>query len=176
MRKAYRNNKKREHTSSDEEKLYRLKELCHVDLRGKVEIMAGFAQELIRIGPASLFLAAVVKGDSFFFFPAQLGSDYEKRALQHQVIEVATANTADCLVSASIAWAAPHDSSLRPSMNPARQEVIAVIAKDHFEHVAAMQDIHRHGNEVTFGELEIFSSVQSWLDDYPGFDKEVASC
>ncbi len=175
MKRSYRNNKKREHTSSDEEKLYRLKELCNVDLKGKMEIMAGFAQELIRLGQETVFLAAVPKGDSFFFLPTEVFSEDHKITLQSQVIEWAKENGADCLISASTAWAASNHPHLRPSMNPERKEVLAVVAKDAFEHVAGMQDIRRNGKKVSFGNLEIFSSVQSWLDDYPGFGKTTST-
>jgi len=176
MKKAHKKTKKHPSSTLNDDKRYRLKELCNVDLKGKIEIMAGFAQELIRLGQDTVFLTAVPKGDSFFFLPTEIFSEDHKIALQNQVIEWAIENGADCLISASTAWASPHHPYLRPSMNPERKETLVVIAKDHCNHIAAMQEIYRHGKKVSFGEVEYSDSVKSWLDDYPGFDQAVASC
>jgi hypothetical protein len=153
-----------------------VKDICNVDLRGKVRMMAGLSQELVRRGKDYFFLAAVISGDSFVFCSAELGGGGMKSALQEMVIELAIINNADCLVTASLGWLGPPDSTLRPSMNPARQEVIMVGAKDNFEHLGAWQDIQRHDNEVTFGDFEIYSAKQSWLDGYRGFDEAIPTC
>jgi len=176
MKKGYKNNEKRRNDTVNDDNLHRIKDLCNVDLRGKMEIMAGFAQELIRLGQETVFLAAVPKGNSFFFLPTEVFSDDHKIALQSQVIEWAIENGADCLISASTAWASPHHPHLRPSMNPERKEILVVVAKDHFSNIASMQEVHRHGKKVSFGEVEYSDSVGSWLDDYPGFDQAVAAC
>ena len=171
MKKTHKKNRKQDAPMLDQEKLYRIKDLCNVDLKGKMEIMAGFAQELLRLGRETVFLAAVPKGDSFFFLPTQVFSEDHKIALQNQVIEWARENGADCLISACTAWASPHHPHLRPSVNPERKEILAVVAKDHCNHIGAMQEIRRHGKKVSFGEVQYSDTVQSWLDDY-NFDQQ----
>jgi len=175
MKKKPKKNKKQGRIEVDKDKLYKLRDLCSVDLRGKMEIMAGFAQEMIRLGPETVFLAAVPKGADFFFLPTEIFSDDHKISVQRQVIEWATENGADCIVSATTAWSSPSHPHLRPSVHPQRKEILSVVAKDQFKHVAAMQEIHRRGKKVSFGELEYFDSVLSWLDEYPGFDRSAAT-
>jgi hypothetical protein len=169
MKKKSRKTEKNIRTDVDMDKLYRLQELVKVDLKEKMEIMAGFAQELLRLGRETIFLAAVPKGDSFFFLPTEIFSHEEKEAVQRQVIDWATENGADCIVSAFTAWASPHRSGLRPSKHPHKKEVLSVVAKDKYQHVVGMQEIRRRGKQVSFGALEYADSVQSWLDDYKGF-------
>lgn len=168
-------NKRYGQVSLQDEKLARLKDLCRVGLREKVEILAGYARVLIGQGSESLFLTAVTVGDDLFFVPSTIDGDEHEEKLKGIVMELAKENGGDSIVSATWGWAAPHHSPLRPSEDPGRKEILVVVAKDHFNQIAATQEVHRHGEKCQFEELEFTDSVKSWLDDCPVLDPAQAA-
>jgi hypothetical protein len=175
MTKTFENSTNGKTAIVNEEKLYRLEDLCKVDLREQVEIMAGVAQELLRGKYDSLFLAAVIAGDEFYLSPHEIYDDHQKEQLKERALRWATDHDADCIVNAMVGWEAPNASE-RPSEHPHRKEVLFVVARDHFGRFGISQEIHRRSGDVSFGEPEILTSFKSWFDDYPGFDQGVARC
>lgn len=158
------------------QKCHRLvEEMKKGDLQRRVEICARLVRDKLRRGgDTALFLAFAFKGNEGLMLPAGSFSTGQGNTLKAQAIQMAEIIEADCLVVAFTAWTAP-DCRSRPSEHPDRTEAIAVTGKDHFAHVAAIQDVFRKGSTVSFGDLEFCTEVQSsWMNAYSGFDRVAA--
>jgi hypothetical protein len=163
-------------TDNDHGKFDGLKGLCQVDLQSKAEIMAGCVQEMVGSDDDSVFLVAVVKGDSYYFFPAAIADDEQKIMLQQKVIDLSLDVHPDSIVWASTAWAAPTSAGGRPSLHPMRKKVIVVEARDHGGRFCAIQEITFSEAGIDCGELETVPVGESWLDQYYGLNHAVVNC
>jgi hypothetical protein len=156
-------------------------DLAGMCLRQRMELMAETARELIMNGGDCVFAGMAIKGSNGFFTGGEVVQQEDEIAFKNQVVGMAMETGADCVVAVHEAWMAPHGlrdrhPSLRASLHPERRQVIVVFGKDHFEHLVGVQDVHRHGDEVVFDDLNISASPESWLDAYPALNQAVACC
>jgi hypothetical protein len=144
-----------------------IENLCKCDLKGKIELMAQTARGYIVKGLDDFLLAAIIAGQEGAFLFGKLIDDQAKFEMQDKIVQLAVEQEADCLVMAATAYAASGSGHVRPSMDPLRKRVIAVMGKDKFEHLGGFQEIPRSRKKANFDKLEVWPMASSWLDDYP---------
>jgi hypothetical protein len=147
-------------------------ELCRLDLRGRLELMARVGHVYLRAGKGPIFICAVMKGEDVWFFKEESIDLFTAEILKTQILDFAWTMRADCIISVfqvSGGHAGPNVSDSDD------REQLAAIGKDHFEHLGATQEIYRSNGDVTFGDLE-FENVKSWIDEYTFLDQAAACC
>jgi hypothetical protein len=147
-------------------------EICRLDLRGRLKLMARVGQVYLRAGEGPIFICAVMKGEDAWFFKEESIDLFTAEVLKTQILDFALTMRADCIISVFQVSGGHTGRKLADSEG---QEQLAAIGKDHFEHLAATQEIYRSNGDVTFGDLE-FENVKSWIDEYMFLDQAAACC
>jgi hypothetical protein len=147
-------------------------EICRLDLRGKLKLMARVGQVYLRAGEGPIFICTVMKGEDAWFFREESIDLFTAEVLKTQILDFARTMRADCIISVFQVSGGHTGQKLTDSEG---QERLAAIGKDHFEHLGATQEIFRSNGDVTFGGLE-FENVKSWIDEHTFLDQAAACC
>jgi hypothetical protein len=147
--------------------LKRYARIFSMNLRQQMKLLARIMRELILSGDESFMIAAVVCDNFAPLAYYHVPDDDAEQIFQMSVIRMAMACNAQSLIFGHDAWAAPIDDDIMPIDHPERFEVIGLTAKDRAAHIGGMQRVYRSEKNITFGELEIYEGIESWLDNFP---------